>query len=257
MTHPQELPWEAIQFYSTAPFPCSYLDERDARSQVATPSDRVRADVYSELITKGFRRSGLFAYRPHCDTCHACVSVRVPVDVFTPSSQQKRAAKKLSHLQTRMMSPVFDSAHFALYQRYQSARHSGGGMDEDDPQQYRQFLLASHVNTRLVEFWEPSDDGPAELVMVSIVDVVSDGLSAVYTFFKPEHKGSLGTYGVLWQIEQAKRLGLSYVYLGYWIAQSPKMAYKSRFLPQERLVQGHWVPHGPLVPASKKARTAG
>ncbi|MEY2994884.1 MAG: hypothetical protein RL357_1819 [Pseudomonadota bacterium] len=251
MTHPQELPWEAIQFYSTAPFPCSYIDAREARSQVATPSDRVRADVYSDLITKGFRRSGLFAYRPHCDACQSCVSVRIPVARFRPSTQQRRAAKRLGHLQTRMMSPVFDFAHFELYQQYQNARHSGGGMDEDDPQQYRQFLLASHVNTRLVEFWEPSDAGPAQLVMVSIVDVVSDGLSAVYTFFNPEHKHSLGTYGILWQIEQAKRLGLDYVYLGYWIAESPKMAYKSHFLPQERLIQGHWVPHGPLFDRSK------
>ncbi len=257
MTHPQELPWEAIQFYSTAPFPCSYIAAREARSQVATPSDRVRADVYSDLITKGFRRSGLFAYRPHCDACQACVSVRIPVEHFLPSSQQKRAAKRLGHLQTRMMSPVFDYAHFELYQRYQNARHSGGGMDEDDPQQYRQFLLASHVNTRLVEFWEPKADGAAELVMVSIVDVVRDGLSAVYTFFSPEHKHSLGTYGIIWQIEQAKRLGLSYVYLGYWIEESNKMAYKSHFLPQERLTHGHWVPHGPVFSGSRISHSSG
>jgi len=247
MTHPQELPWEAIQFYATAPFPCSYLPDRVARSQVATPSDRVRADVYSDLIQKGFRRSGLFAYKPHCDACEACVSVRVPVDRFMPSNQHKRTLKRLGHLQTRMMSPVFDASHFALYQRYQTIRHAGGGMDEDDPQQYRQFLLASHVNTRLVEFWEPQPDGPARLVMVSIIDVVGDGLSAVYTFYEPQHKASLGTYGILWQIEQAKRLKLAHVYLGYWIEDCQKMVYKNAFLPQERLIHGAWRPHGPLT----------
>jgi leucyl-tRNA---protein transferase len=241
MTHPKELGWEAIQFYATAPFPCSYLPARMARSQVATPSDQVRAETYSELIEQGFRRSGGFAYRPHCDQCQACISVRIDVRRFTPSTSQARVWRRLKNLQTRMVTPIFSSAHFELYQRYQASRHAGGGMDEDDAEQYRQFLLVSRVNTRLVEFWQPQDNGPARLVMVSIVDIVRSGLSAVYTFFEPDSKLSLGTYNILWQIAQTQKLERPYLYLGYWIEHSPKMAYKRRFQPQERLLGGHWV----------------
>lgn len=241
MTHPQELRWDAIQFYATAPFTCSYLPGHLARSQVATPSDQVRTEAYSDLIEQGFRRSGDFAYRPYCDGCQACVSVRIDVRRFKASVSQAKTYRRLGHLQTRMLKPLFSAAHFELYQRYQAERHPGGGMDEDDPDQYRQFLLASRVNTRLVEFWQPQAHGPAQLVMVSIVDIIRSGLSAVYTFFEPNSKLSLGTYSILWQIEQARHLELPYLYLGYWIEHSPKMAYKSRFNAQERLINQRWV----------------
>ena len=241
MSQAQELPWEAIQFYATSAFPCSYLPGRMARSQVATPSERVHADAYSDLITQGFRRSGGFAYRPHCDQCDACISVRIDTRNFLASASQKRAWRRSAALQTRTLVPSFSSEHSALYLKYQRARHPSGGMDEDAPDQYRQYLLASRVNTRLVEFWQPQDTGPAQLVMVSIIDLVRDGLSAVYTFFDPEAKESLGTYSILWQINKAKALNLPYLYLGYWIEHSPKMAYKSRFTPQERLIDGRWV----------------
>jgi leucyl-tRNA---protein transferase len=233
-----DIPISALQFYLTAPYPCSYLPECMARSQVATPSFLISTPVYTELVQRGFRRSGTFTYRPRCDTCRACVPVRVEAAAFTPNRTQRRAWQRHRALEVSL-EPLQDrEEYYALYQRYQAARHSDADMENDSREQYRNFLLQSHIDTILVEFRE---DGV--LRMVSIVDILQDGLSSVYTFYDPDvPQASYGTYNVLWQVELCRKLQLDYLYLGYWIRESRKMAYKAGFRPLQGLVQGNWQP---------------
>lgn len=237
MSHLKDLPVVSLQFYVTAPYCCSYLPQRKARSQVATPNHLIDAQVYSDLVQIGFRRSGVFAYRPYCDGCRSCIPLRIPVSEFEPNRSQRRAWKKNSDLRVEIGMLRFEDEHYELYQRYQSDRHAGGGMDQDSREQYAQFLLQSRVDSRLIEYRAPN----GELKMVSIVDLLSDGISSVYTFYDPtDPQRSLGTYGILSQIAHCQSLGLAHLYLGYWIKESPKMQYKSSFSPFETLQNGVW-----------------
>lgn len=245
----QNVDFTPIHFYATAPYACSYLPERTARSQVAltkvietpgppemAPDSDLAAAYGALLVQHGFRRSGTFIYRPHCDECHACVPVRLPVERFTPNRNQRRAIRHHAKLTAHDRPPEFHEEHFALYQRYLHARHPQGGMDNDSREQYQQFLLQSPVETFLAEFREAGI-----LRMVSVVDCLRDGLSSVYTFFDPDlPHASFGTYAILWQVEACRKLRLPYLYLGYWIAESRKMAYKSHFRPIEGYVDGQW-----------------
>lgn len=243
------LPFSLLQYFSTANYPCSYLSNRSAISQVATPPHLITSDVYSELVRCGFRRSGVFTYRPQCPGCQACVAVRLPVARFAPNRSQRRCLKAHGKLEARSLPLTGQSEHYQLYLRYQAARHPGGGIDQDDHEQYANFLLQSRVDSRLIEF---SENGA--LRMVSIIDVLSDGLSSVYTFYDPDLPGaSLGTYNILWQIEQCLANQLPYLYLGYWIRDSRKMAYKANFRPIEGLIDGLWREFDDADPALGRA----
>lgn len=245
MSSPNDQVLQKIQFYVTVPYPCSYLAERQAQSLIATPQHLINAQHYSELIHHGFRRSGKFVYRPHCEGCRACVSVRLPVNSFQASRSQKRAFKQHQGLDVSISRLNFDEAQFALYQAYQAARHQSVDepseqkeSPEDPSAQYRDFLVQSNVDSLCISF--SLND---QLKMVSVVDIVEDGVSAVYTFYDTaDSKASYGTYSILWLIEWCKQLHLPYLYLGYWIEDSQKMAYKRNFMPQEVLMNGQWQP---------------
>lgn len=228
----------ALRFYQTDRYPCSYLSDRQARSQVMSPGGLMTPLIYSELVRQGFRRSGNHIYRPDCDTCQACTPVRVAVTEFSPSRSQRRAWKQHESLAVTMQPLRDDDEIFALYRRYQSARHAGGGMDNDSREQFRNALLSSPVESLQAEF----RDSAGRLQMVSVIDVLQDGLSAVYTFYDPAPGASLGSYNVLWQLALCRQLELPYLYLGYYIADSQKMAYKSRFRPLQGYRDGVWTP---------------
>ena len=239
-----DIPLSALHFYLTAPYPCSYLPDLQARSQVATPAFLIDNTVYSELVRHGFRRSGTYTYRPRCDNCNACVPLRVLAKQFNSNRSQRRAWNRHAGLEATLHPLQDNPEHYDLYQRYQQARHKDGGMDNEDHESYQNFLLQSHVDSMLVEF---RDQGV--LCMVSVIDLLSDGLSSVYTFYEPDlPHASLGIYNVLWQIELCRKLEMEFVYLGYWIARSRKMAFKTQYRPAQGLVDGEWLAIGKSGP---------
>lgn len=227
-----------LAFYATPEHPCSYLPGRTARTLFADPTVRLNSEIYSRLSLYGFRRSGRHIYRPSCPACDACIPVRIPVQGFRARRRQRRSWRRNDDLRVVPREPQFDPEHFELYRRYISARHPGGGMDNPDPSQYLDFLTAPWSETVFYEF-----RAGAELMAVAVTDHLEHGLSAVYTFFDPDRpRRGLGTHAILWQIEECRRLGLPWLYLGYWIAESPKMAYKMQFQPLEQFREGRWLP---------------
>ena len=250
MTLPIEPALHKLQFYVTTPYKCGYLPNKLAQSLIAAPYHLIDANIYSGLIQQGFRRSGKFAYRPHCDNCSACIAIRLILDEFAPTRSQKRAYKQHANLTARILPLSYQQEHFELYASYQKIRHLDSDAQNnvlDDASQYQQFLCLSNVESLMVEF----RDAENQVKIVSVIDVVSDGVSAVYTFYDAlearasyganTKRASYGTYSIMWLAEWTTMLGLPYLYLGYWIEASPKMAYKQQFKPQQKLIKGEWL----------------
>lgn len=225
-----------LLLFATPEHECSYLPGNGATTLFVDPNYPKDREVYTLLSRNGFRRSGEHVYRPDCRGCRACVPVRLLVREFRPRRAQRRAWRANEDIRVVAVAPRFEHEHFALYRRYLRSRHPGGGMDETSPKQYREFLLSSWATTVLYEFRLGE-----HIMAIGVTDRLADSLSAVYTFFDPDFPWrGLGTYCILWQIAETRRLGLDWLYLGYWIADSPKMTYKQSFRPQERFVDGGW-----------------
>ncbi|MCG6657366.1 arginyltransferase [Halomonas campisalis] len=231
-------PVRDLRFFLTVPHACSYLEGREATTLFLDPQESHGQGVYDALALLGFRRSGRHLYRPHCEGCSACLSVRLPVADFTPSRVQRRVARRNADLRLIERPALFDPEHYALYDRYIRTRHVDGDMYPPSHEQYRTFLTLDEPYSRLMEFRLGE-----RLLAVAAFDRLEHGLSAIYTFFDPApewNRRSLGTFAVLCLVEQARRLGLPHVYLGYWIRECRKMAYKENFQPLEILDGRHW-----------------
>ena len=225
-----------LRLFVTVEHPCNYLPERNARNLVADP-DVIDQGVYRELANLGFRRSGDHVYRPYCSDCSACLSLRVPVALFRRNRTQRRNWIKNQDLQVHRQHCRFDAEHYALFSRYVKSRHRNGGMDDTSAKHYVAFINSSWGNTALYEIRQGR-----QLLAVAVVDELDDAFSAVYTFFDPTASArGLGTYAILWQINEAQRLGKTWAYLGYWIKGCTKMDYKSNFRPHEIFRGGRWL----------------
>ncbi|WP_297393724.1 arginyltransferase [Acidiferrobacter sp.] len=217
---------------------CSYLPHQTASTLFIDPRFPVTPALLGDFNRRGFRRSGDLIYRPHCPGCQACIPVRIPVETFVPSRAQRRTMAYNGDLVVSAHPAGFDAEHFTLFLRYQDIRHTGGTMANPDPATYLRFLVGRHSATTFHEFRHEG-----ALAGVAVVDELPDGLSAVYTFYDPSLiRRGLGTYAILWQIAEARRRGLPFLYLGYWVKDSDKMAYKARFRPLEAYRNGRWSP---------------
>ena len=225
-----------LKVYTTYPHSCSYLEDQEATTLFVDPRQQMDQKLYSNLSVLGFRRSGYLVYRPHCTHCEACIPARIPVASFSPNRGQRRTARRNGDLRVIDSEDIRDEDAFSLYRRYIEHRHADGDMYPPDREQYESFLNDAWNCTRYYRFY-----ARAKLVGVAVVDELTDGLSAIYTFFDPdEARRSLGSYAILWQVEHARKLGLDYVYLGYWIRDCQKMAYKSEYRPLELYVNSRW-----------------
>ena len=227
---------QRISLYLTAEHTCGYLPDRLAANLVPDPQLNMSMPLYSHLIELGYRRSGRHTYRPHCRLCNACIPCRIPVQQFTPRRNQRRAEQANTDCSIRLTEAGFSEERFALYSRYLNARHSEGGMANPQPDEFINFLYCDWSDTRFLEIRRQD-----ELLAVAVFDLVSSGVSAVYSFFDPQERSrSLGTYCILQLIQQSRQMGLGYVYLGYLILESRKMAYKTVFRPLEIFHDNRW-----------------
>lgn len=233
---------DELRLFQTGDHPCGYWPERAARDLVLDPHDARLGTLYPMALSWGFRRSGDLVYRPHCANCHACVSVRIPVARFAPDRSQRRCLARNADLEVRIVAAEQTEEQFALYHRYLTHRHAKGGMDGHGPHEFDQFLIGQWAQGRFMELRAPGQPGKrGDLLGVAVTDVTPQGLSAVYTFFDPEHAHrSLGTFAILQQIAWARREQLPHLYLGYWIRDHRKMDYKRRFRPLEAYDGRRW-----------------
>ncbi|WP_112663595.1 arginyltransferase [Microvirga flavescens] len=241
-------PRDPPQFYLTSPTACPYLPGKEERKVFTHIVGRRGRDLNEILTQGGFRRSQTIAYRPACETCRACISVRVVVDDFEPSGNLHRVLKHNRDLIGTAIQNRPSSEQYSLFRRYLDARHKDGGMADMSVLDYAMMVEDSHVDTCIVEYRRRGIDsgitgrGEGELIAMGLTDVMSDGLSMVYSFYDPDLTDrSLGTFMILDHIRRARAMGLPYLYLGYWVDGSPKMGYKARFRPQERLMPNGWV----------------
>ncbi len=226
-----------LKIFSTPVHECSYLEGEEATTVFVDPNATISKELYSQLSELGFRRSGSHLYKPHCAYCSACVPTRVIVDEFTPNKQQRRTWRKNQDLIRTEISSITTDEHYQLYHQYISAVHKDGDMYPPSEDQYHSFLTSEWNTTLFYEFRTATK----QLVAVAVTDKLSQGLSSIYTFYDPDaKKRSLGVFAILSQIEQAKSLGLPYLYLGYWIKRCKKMNYKINYQPAEILTNGHW-----------------
>ncbi len=226
-----------LRFYATPEHDCSYLPDRQARTLFVDPRAAIDRNLYSQLSDLGFRRSGSHIYRPHCEGCQACISVRIPVEHFIPSKTQRRIANRNADLIVRSSPCMLTPEYYDLYQRYICQRHADGDMYPPSEEQFVNFLAEGGTDSCFYEFRTPEH----KLLAVAVSDRLDQGLSALYTFYDPdEHKRSLGVYAVLWQVQQALRLKLPFLYLGYWVKDCQKMNYKTAYSPLEMLINGEW-----------------
>lgn len=225
-----------LHLYITTETPCSYFADRNSRNLVPDPEVKLNMPIFNQLIQHGFRRSGKYSYRPHCNHCNACVACRIPVQAFTPNRSQQRCLKKNTDLTMSVVPAGFSEEYFRLYCLYLNSRHSDGSMAYPSKEDFRQFLYCDWSDTRFIEFRLKH-----RLIAVAVTDFIADGLSAVYSFFDPGlTQRSLGTWCILQQIEYAKQQGMHHVYLGYWIKNHDKMHYKINFRPLELYQQEQW-----------------
>ncbi len=226
----------SLPLWLTAEQTCSYFDDRLAKSIVVHPDFAMNTLLYSRLLEQGFRRSGDQVYKPHCPGCSECVPTRIPVATFQPDRRQRRCIKRNHNTKVVIKPAKYDARHFELYRQYQINRHDKSRIADITPDNYIKFLGSSWSDNWFVEFLIGG-----RLTAVAVVDVLDHALSAVYTFFDPEFNGfSLGSFAVLWQIEEARRRNLDYVYLGFWIKDCRKMRYKIQYQPLQGLIAGQW-----------------
>jgi arginine-tRNA-protein transferase len=227
----------SIPLLLNAEHECGYLDQKQSQSLFVHPGFELTTEIYARLIEQGFRRSGDNVYTPHCPQCRACIPVRLCASDFKPNRSQKRCWQKNANTQVAVKPAVFEQQHYDLYRRYQATRHADGTMVDASPEEYINFLGSTWCDTVFVEF---SIQGT--LAGVAVVDQLPNALSAVYTFFDPQFSSyGLGVYAVLWQIARAQLQKREFVYLGFWIKDCKKMAYKSNYQPLQQRVNSQWL----------------